>query len=256
MAESSEKKKAAKRLGELLLESGYIDEIQLAVALGKQKEYGLKLGSQLLKLGFVAERDLAEILREQLGIQWISLFDRDIPREVLDAVPAEVALQYTVMPVEFDKKTITLAMANPNDLAMLDNLAFKLGKNIKPVMALEFDIERAIIKHYSVKEDDFPAMLKERHAREAKTPVENSSMYMTPSGETIISPGELQGLHEMPLNNEQSISKKTALQSPGSPQKKVSLQQALINLLIRKKLISKDELFDELMKLEQKKDEQ
>lgn len=256
MTYKDNKQKTAKRLGELLLESGYIDEIQLAVALGKQKEYGLKLGSQLLKLGFVAERDLAEILREQLGIQWISLFDREIPQEVIDAVPEEVALKYTVMPVEYDKKTITLATTNPNDLDMLDSLVFQLGKKIRPVMALEFDIEKAIITHYKIKEEDFPAILKERYSQRSKAPVKDITMAMKPHGETTISPGELQGFNEIPLSTEQTLSKKPVPQPPASPQNKVSLQQALISLLIRKKLISKAELFDELMRIEQKKNEE
>lgn len=255
MADTDKKEKTAKRLGELLLESGHIDEIQLAVALGKQKEYGLKLGSQLLKLGFVAERDLAEILREQLGIQWISLFDRAVPRDVLETVPVAVALKYTVMPVEFDKKTITLATTNPNDLETLDSLAFQLGKKIKPLMALEFDIEKAIITHYKVRQEDFPEIFKERHGQRTKVSLKDISADITPRGETTIRPDELQGFHEISLTTEGPLPKKTALQSSSGPQNKVSLQQALISLLIRKKLISKAELFDELMSLEQKKDE-
>ncbi len=255
MSEKDRKQKTAKKLGELLLESGYIDEIQLAVALGKQKEYGLKLGSQLLKLGFVAERDLAAILREQLGIQWISLFDREIPREVLAVVPAEVALKYTVMPVAYDKKTITLATTNPNDLETMDSLAFKLGKKIKPLMALEFDIEKAIITHYKVKEEDFPVVLKERYSRRSKATIPNIDMDITPRGETTIKPAEFQGFHEKNLNMEQTLPSKMAVsESASNLQANMNLQQALINLLVRKKLISKAELFDELM-MEQKKGE-
>ncbi len=252
MSEKDRKQKTAKKLGELLLESGYIDEIQLAVALGKQKEYGLKLGSQLLKLGFVAERDLAAILREQLGIQWISLFDREIPREVLAAVPAEVALKYTVMPVAYDKKTITLATTNPNDLETMDSLAFKLGKKIKPLMALEFDIEKAIITHYKIREEDFPAVMRERHDRRQKAYNPGQGAETAPHGEPTITQEEIKGYNEISFDVAPMQTKDAAPRAQSDLHAQTGLQQALANLLIRKRLISRDELFDELMRLGQK----
>jgi hypothetical protein len=136
-----------KKLGDVLVEAGLIDEVQLSVALGLQKQSGLKLGSQLLKLGFVQERELSAVLRKQLGIQ-LSLTERTIPSQAIQSVPMDLAFKYKVMPVAFDGKTILLAMTNPADLETVDALTFQLGKRIKPVHALEWEIDSALLRFY------------------------------------------------------------------------------------------------------------
>jgi type IV pilus assembly protein PilB len=152
MENNSEEKEMKKRLGQMLLETGYIDELQLAAALGRQKEQGSPLGTHLLKLGFVNDRNLSEILKKQLGIQWVTLFDRKISEEAMRSVPIDIAVKYTVMPLAYDGKTITIAITNPSDLEQIDSLSFQLGKKIKPYMTLESDIENAIAKHYQAEE--------------------------------------------------------------------------------------------------------
>jgi hypothetical protein len=142
-----------KRLGELLVAARLIDQIQLTVALGMQKQSKLKLGRQLLKLGFVRERDLSHILKEQLGIR-LTLADGDINPEAVKAVPEDLAFKHMVMPVAYDGKTIMLAMEDPSNLEVVDALGFHLGKRIRPVRALEWDIENALLKYYHDFSDD------------------------------------------------------------------------------------------------------
>lgn len=142
-AGASEKKK----LGEMLLDAGLIDEVQLAVALGHQKDSGTKLGVQLLQLGFISEKALSEFLKDQTDIS-ISLIDRRISKEAINSLPKVLAYKYRIMPVAFDGKTIVIATANPTDLDMLDDLAFQTGKKVHVVRALEWDIDNALIKYY------------------------------------------------------------------------------------------------------------
>lgn len=218
MTDKKKKKSARKRLGEMLIEAGLVDDMQLAVALGQQKQWGGKLGSELVRLGFIAERELALILQEQMGIKWISLFDREIPPEALKAVPYKYAVKYLVMPVDYDGKTITLATTNPTDLNAIDTLTFVLGKRIEPVMALESDINRAIARHYR------------------------------PGVEVVEK--EIKGGAAPDFKYEPWLEEKTPRAGarellPGN----AYIQEALINLLLRKKLISRKELLEELRKL-------
>jgi hypothetical protein len=255
MDNRSKEKKAQKRLGEMLLEGGHIDELQLAVALGKQREQGLKLGALLLKLGFVAERTLAEILKQQLGIQWISLFDREIPREVVEAIPLDIALKYTVMPVLYDGKTITIAIANPSDLETIDSLIFQLGKKIKPLMALETDIEKAIIRHYKPHDESSARQLKEKISKLSEE-AKRFDVELAPQTERMIDPEVTSRKEPAPTKTKAVPAPDLPPETPGTVRKKITLDQALISLLIRKKIISKDELLDELLRLDRGSDDE
>ncbi len=151
-------KTGKKLLGQMLIEAGLIDEIQLTVALGAQRESGLKIGKQLLKLGFIEEADLARFLEGDTDIG-VPLVKRKISNEALKAVPEKVAFKYMVFPVAVVGKTLLLATANPDDLKVNDELTFLLSKNIQPVKAFEWDIESALLKFYKGFSDDELSML-------------------------------------------------------------------------------------------------
>lgn len=247
MENNSEEKEKKKRLGQMLLEAGYIDELQLAVALGRQKEQGLPLGTHLLKLGFVADRNLSEILKKQLGIQWVTLFDRKISEDAIRSVPIDIAVKYTVMPLAYDGKTITIAITNPSDLEQIDSLSFQLGKKIKPYMALESDIKNAIAKHYQAEEQKQSEII--GHGKDIMnehTP--ETGQAFLPSDENAFDFYASRSTGS-PVSPSSSPGMKTGQSS--SAGNNPPLYQALINLLIRKKLITKEELFDEFMRGEQ-----
>ncbi|MEJ2253441.1 MAG: hypothetical protein P8Y75_03595 [Nitrospirota bacterium] len=222
-----------KRLGEMLLEAGLIDEMQLAVALGEQKQWGGKLGAELLRLGFVAERELALVLEEQLGIRWIQLFDRDIPEEVLRLVPADLATSYLVIPVEYDGKTLTLAATNPMDLEVMDTLQFLLGKRIRPLMALEPDIIAAIVRHYGLEGTDFEASMEKKWA--------GWTVRTEGAGRTARMPGS-----SIPSRRCGPHPPQSGVAGAGHP----SLSEALVKLLLRKNLITEKELLEEFRRMD------
>ncbi len=141
-------KEDKKKIGEILLEAGIINTMQLSVALGEQKQWGGRLGSVITRLGFADEKDIARVLEDQLGQSCISLDERVIPPDVLRRVRVDVAKKYGVVPIDFNKGLLTVAMSDPTDLGTLDELDFTLGVRIKPVLALESGIRRAIALHY------------------------------------------------------------------------------------------------------------
>ncbi len=137
-----------KRIGAMLIEAGLIDELQLSSALGEQKQWGGRLGSILLKMGFVDEKTIASVLEKQIGQDCIPLEGREIPPEALKKVKIDLAKKYGIIPLDFAKGILTVAMSDPSDLKTIDELGFILGVKIKPLLALESGIKNAIARHY------------------------------------------------------------------------------------------------------------
>jgi hypothetical protein len=138
-----------KKLGEILLDEGLIDEIQLRSAIGHQKNWGGKLGSALLELGFITEDVIRHVLEDQLKQRCLTEKQLVPDPRALELMPMQDALRYTVLPLSVDGTEITLAMSNPFDLAVADEIGFKLGKKVKGVLAVEALIKKAIKKYYS-----------------------------------------------------------------------------------------------------------
>ncbi len=141
--------KRRKKLGEMLLEAGVIDALQLRDALSYQSERGGRLGSILVKRGILSEKELLSIIVEQYGVKSISLDSADRPSyKVMRLVKMDTAKKLCIFPLEFDGKTLLTAMSDPTDLMTVDDISFMLGVRIKPVLALESEIMRAIERHY------------------------------------------------------------------------------------------------------------
>jgi hypothetical protein len=137
-----------RKLGEMLVEAGLIDRAQLASALGEQKQARGKLGSTLIRMGLVDEKDVSALLQEQLGTECVSLRSMSIPPEVTRTVRKEICEKFGILPVSSRGGTLQVATSDPTDLGALDTLGFIVGKRIKPVLALESEIEDAIARHY------------------------------------------------------------------------------------------------------------
>ncbi|UCG78808.1 MAG: hypothetical protein JSV21_02955 [Nitrospirota bacterium] len=139
---------AKKRLGEMLVEAGLIDHVQLQSALAHQQKWGMRLGVSLVELQFISERDLASFLEQQLNTQCISIMTKELAPEVINALDVSIAKEFNVFPIELKGSDIVVAASNPLDLDLLDKLSFKTGKRIVPKLALESEIRKAIAFYY------------------------------------------------------------------------------------------------------------
>ncbi|MCW5828404.1 MAG: hypothetical protein KIT79_03710 [Deltaproteobacteria bacterium] len=141
-----------KRLGEILIEANAIDEMQLKTALSEQKRWGDRLGNVLIALGFVDEGTMAKALSSHLKIPSVNLTKQEIPAEIIAMLDAERARKFGVIPVMFKKegtrKTLYLAMSDPTNLPALDEIGFASGCQIKPVVAVDSQIQAMLAKHY------------------------------------------------------------------------------------------------------------
>ncbi|WMT19362.1 GspE/PulE family protein [Parageobacillus toebii] len=153
------KKQERKRLGDLLVEAGLITEAQLEEAL-KEKAPGQKLGDALLQRGYITEQQLIEVLEFQLGIPHVSLYRYPIDPKVTNLISKEFAKRHMVMPLKIEGERLLVAMADPMDFFVIDDLRLSTGFHIETAIASKDDILRAINKYYDIDEsvEDFLQM--------------------------------------------------------------------------------------------------
>lgn len=132
-----------KRLGDILQDHGLITDQQLAVALEEQKVTGSRLGKTLVRLNLVTPSQVADALSEHLKIERVNLARRYLEPEVVDLIPASVIMAKHVLPLEVRDGVLSVAMADPLDINIIDDLQRLTGKIITPLVATEDEIEDA-----------------------------------------------------------------------------------------------------------------
>lgn len=137
-----------KKLGEMLLEAGVINETQLHSALADQRRWGRSLGRTLVEMRLIAEEALVRVLAQQLGVPSIDLELYDIPSNVLALVPAELARTARVLPFGKSGRFLDVAMADPQNLGVIDELRIRTQLNIRPHLCGPKQVERNIARYY------------------------------------------------------------------------------------------------------------
>ncbi|MFA5362346.1 MAG: ATPase, T2SS/T4P/T4SS family [Candidatus Omnitrophota bacterium] len=148
------------RLGEILIKEGLIDESQLEKCVAIQKKEGGRLGEIFIKRNMVSEEDMVKALSKQLGIPHYSLANgmmRPSNSQIMQKlIPHDFALKNAIVPISRDIMSLTVAMGDPLDLILIDNLKKLTGCEINPVIATRSDILKTIDDLYGKS-----AMLKE-----------------------------------------------------------------------------------------------
>ncbi len=138
------------RLGELLIEEGALTAQQLESALAYQKEHiGLHLGEVLLALGFSTKEQINVALANKLGFPSVTLGEFEITPSVLSKLPADIALQYNVLPLALYNNRLVVAMENPLDWEAMEVLRFNTNHAIEAVITSRADISRALDTYYA-----------------------------------------------------------------------------------------------------------
>jgi hypothetical protein len=139
---------ARKKLGEMLLEAGVIDQTGLRAALVEQRRWGGHLGRVLIDMKLVTEEQLVSILSRQLGIATVDVDKLEIGQAVLDLVPGELAEQFSLIPFAQPMKFLDVAMSDPTNLGIIDELRIRTQLNVRPYLAGPRTIERAVARYY------------------------------------------------------------------------------------------------------------
>ena len=150
-----------KPIGQLLLEKGLVTPEQLEHALNEQQKSGGLLGRILVDLGFVTEADILSTLGAQTGMPAADLPKINVPPEVLEKVSAPIAKVYKIVPVKIEGNILYIAMADPLNINVLDDLRFMLECEVRGMVSNEKDIEEAIAKYYGEKTETVQDVLKD-----------------------------------------------------------------------------------------------
>ena len=137
-----------KKIGEILVENGLINETQLTEALGEQRVTGNKLGEILVKKGWVTREEIEKNLTQQKGISFFNLSGYIVEPEVVKLIPEEFARKYKLMPVFVIENTLTIAMSDPANVFIIDEIQRLTKLNIEPVSAEELEIRKVQDLYY------------------------------------------------------------------------------------------------------------
>jgi type IV pilus assembly protein PilB len=138
----------ASTLGEILVHEKLITPEELKSSQEFQKKHDVPLGSAILALGYVTGEEMAQGLSRSLGYPYVDIEQFDVYPDVLNLIQAEAAKKYLIMPLHRIRSFLTLAMADPTNLDVIEDIRFRTGLSIQPVIASENGIMNAITKYY------------------------------------------------------------------------------------------------------------
>ena len=148
----------------------------------QQQEQGGFLREHLLALGELTEQTFATKISQLLRMPYVNVQNLDIPHDVLKFLPREQAEKYLALPIDFDKKNrrLTIVMADPTDMSVLDEVKFRVGHTLNPRFAPEDELREEIERAYAAfTERELVASLKSAQPRDHES-------YATVDGQALL----------------------------------------------------------------------
>jgi type IV pilus assembly protein PilB len=139
---------STKKLGEILHERGLVTHQQLEEALKEQTVSHNKIGEILIKKGWVSQDDIKKALAAQSGIATFDLSGYIIDPEIVKSIPEDFARKYKIMPVFMIENNLTVAMVDPTNIFIMDEIQRMTKMKVEPVMAEELDIRKCQDQYY------------------------------------------------------------------------------------------------------------
>ncbi|HEV8362310.1 MAG TPA: ATPase, T2SS/T4P/T4SS family [Gemmatimonadaceae bacterium] len=152
---------APERLIDLLVREGHITREQLDKAQREQKSNGATVTYHLVKLGFIKEVDLVKVIARQSRMPAVDLSKFEVDPRIVKLVPSDVATKHLVLPLKRDGRTLTVAVCDPGNLGILEDLKFITRYDIFPVFAGEFTLRNLIEKVYDTGDTAMASLLED-----------------------------------------------------------------------------------------------
>ncbi len=137
-----------KKVGEILLEKGWVTDEQVKKALGYSKAENCRIGEALVNLEICSQEQVSRALAIHFQLPFANLGKHIIPQEIIDSVPKEVALEHKIVPVARKGRTLVIAMGDPLDFFTIDNLRFILSTEVDCALATPAAVEEALDDYY------------------------------------------------------------------------------------------------------------
>ena len=149
------------KLGEMLRKEGQITKGQLDEAIAMRKKIDAKLGNVLIQLGYIDEETLLTFLSRQLNYPIVNISELMINPDTTKVLTYEQAKQYLVFPIRVANDVLTLAMADPTDNEAIEETQLIVKLSIKAVVAKEKEIVNAYKKYYKISEEEYKSFFKD-----------------------------------------------------------------------------------------------
>jgi type IV pilus assembly protein PilB len=171
------------RLGDLLVHEGLITRAQLDQGLLEQRNTGMRLGYCLVKLGFVQELEITKALARQYKMPAVDLSRFEVDPKIIKLVPTDVAVKHMVLPLKREGRTLTVALADPTNHAVVDDLKFITRYDVFPVIAGEYTLRTAIERYYEQTDAQLQSLLKDIEEEEDLEVIEEKDEDAPPPGQ-------------------------------------------------------------------------
>src|SRR6056297_186505 len=156
---------AVRRIGQILVDLGFLTDEQLEVVLEEQHQQpGALLGKIAEDMSLITDDQLAQALAEQMGMQTVSLSEVEISPDLLEKLTETMAQLYRVVPVKFENNRLTVATCDPQNLTIQDELRTFLGFEIDMAVATERELTASITRYYDSESESVEKLVAELQA--------------------------------------------------------------------------------------------
>ncbi len=150
-----------KNLQEILVGTGLIGPEQAGEVLQHHQKNGMSITDAVVELGFATDDQFLRALASSMGLSYVNAGEQTIAPEVLDMLSSKAIFQYNVIPLSYDKSTLTVAAHDPFTPGLIDALRMVSGRRIKLTLSALNEIEKASKKFYGVGADTLERMIQD-----------------------------------------------------------------------------------------------
>ncbi|MFV2066403.1 MAG: GspE/PulE family protein [Pirellulales bacterium] len=151
---------AIRRIGQILADLGFLTDDQLELLVEEQVQHpGELLGRVAVNMGLITDEQLVQALAEQMNLQTVRVEEVTVPPDVVERVTETMAQMYRIVPVSFEGDVLTIAMSDPQNLGVLDELRTFLGFEIRPLVTTNGDIDKALDRYYSASSESVESLV-------------------------------------------------------------------------------------------------
>ena len=158
---SAIKSPKTKKIGEILMEEGLLNEKQLTIALAEAKVLDVPLGSVLVKLGFVTIKQLKEALGAQMGLKLASAEQLKALPTAISVLPEDFVKVNRVIPLSMTDKTLVVGMVNPKDTRVIDEIVYQTGLKPTIMMITHYEYENFVQTYYQTDKQETDKILEQ-----------------------------------------------------------------------------------------------
>ncbi len=168
---------AIRRIGQILVDLGFISDDQLEMLLEEQdRQPGEKLGKIAEEMGLITDEQIAQALAEQMNMQVVSLAEFVLAPEMKEQISETMAQMYRIIPIKREDDELTIATCDPQNLSIQDELRTFLGLTVRIVVATEREIVRCLEKFYDAGGDSVERLIVDMESDEDLIKMTQKSM--------------------------------------------------------------------------------